>query len=73
MQKLAVIGEAAAHVTDEFRACYPAVPWSRIVGFRNILVHAYFGIDWDEVWCAATQESPVLRRQVASIVRAEFG
>jgi len=49
VHKLAVIGEAAAHVSDELRSRYPEVPWPKIVAFRNILVHAYFGIDWDEV------------------------
>jgi uncharacterized protein with HEPN domain len=48
VQKLAVIGEAAAHF-DELKAGHLEVPWPRIVAFRNILVHAYFGIDWDLV------------------------
>ncbi|MCX6026853.1 MAG: DUF86 domain-containing protein [Chloroflexi bacterium] len=73
VQKLAVIGEAAAHVSPDLKARYPEVPWPRIVAFRNILVHAYFGVDWDEVWRAATKESPALRSQIASILRAEFG
>ena len=72
VQKLAVIGEAAARVTDELKARYPEVPWPKIVAFRNILVHAYFGTDWDEVWRAATRESPALRSQIASILRTEF-
>jgi uncharacterized protein with HEPN domain len=73
VQKLVVIGEAAARVSDELKARYPHVPWPRIVAFRNLLVHAYFGIDWDEVWRAATRESPVLRSQIETILRAGFG
>lgn len=73
VQKLAVIGEAAAHVPAEFRSRHPEVPWPKIVAFRNILVHAYFGIDWDEVWRAATRESPALRAQIEIILRTEFG
>lgn len=46
VQKLAIIGEAAAHISDALKARYPQVPWPRIVAFRNILIHAYFGIDW---------------------------
>ena len=72
VQKLAVIGEAAAHVPEEFRVRYPDVPWPKIVAFRNILIHAYFGIDWDEVWRAATQEAPALGAQIAAILRSEF-
>ncbi len=73
VQKLALIGEAAAHLSVELQARYPEVPWQKIVAFRNILVHAYFGLDWDEVWRAASRESPDLRHQIESILRAEFG
>ncbi|MGC9968988.1 MAG: HepT-like ribonuclease domain-containing protein [Bryobacteraceae bacterium] len=72
VQKLAVVGEAAARVSDQLQARHPEVPWPKIVAFRNILVHAYFGIDWPEVWLAASKQAPQLRDQVAFILRAEF-
>ena len=72
VQKLALIGEAAAHLSAELQVRYPEVPWPKIVAFRNILVHAYFGIDWDQVWQAAGKEGPALRAQIESILRAEF-
>ena len=53
VQKLAIIGEAAARVSEELRTRHPRVPWPQIIAFRNILVHAYFGIDWDVAWRAA--------------------
>ena len=71
--KLAVISEAAADLPDELKARHVEVPWPRIVAFRNILVHAYFGIDWDLVWRAANKESPFLRTQIEVILRSEFG
>ena len=43
------------------------------MAFRNILIHAYFGIDWDVVWRAAKNRCPVLREQVARILAAESG
>ena len=48
-------------------------PWPKIVAFRNVLVHAYFGIDWSEVWRAATKEAPELRSEIALILSREFG
>lgn len=72
VQKLTVIGEAAAGLSAEVKARHRGVPWPRIVAFRNILVHAYFGIDWPVVWLAATKQVPELRDQVMSILRAEF-
>jgi uncharacterized protein with HEPN domain len=73
VQKLAVIGEAASRLSSGIKSRHPEVPWMRIVAFRNILVHAYFGLDNDVVWRAATKESPVLRTQVANVIEREFG
>lgn len=72
VQKLGIFGEAAAHISEELAARHSEVPWPQIVAFRNILVHAYFGIDWDVVWRAATNRCPVLRVQIAAILAAEF-
>jgi uncharacterized protein with HEPN domain len=55
---LSVVGEAAARVSDELKARNPHVPWPQIVAFRNILVHAYFGIDWDVVWAPPRLDAP---------------
>jgi uncharacterized protein with HEPN domain len=68
VQKLAIIGEAAARVSEDLKARHAEVPWPKIITFRNILVHAYFGIDWDVVWRAARNRCPVLREQVAAIL-----
>jgi uncharacterized protein with HEPN domain len=73
IQKLTVIGEAAARLPDELKAQHPEVPWQRIVAFRNILVHAYFGMEWEIVWRAATTRCPALRRQIEAIAEAESG
>jgi len=73
VQKLAIIGEAAARISDELKGRYPQIPWPRIVAFRNILIHAYFGIDWNEVWKSARVDCPALRGQVAGILATEFG
>jgi uncharacterized protein with HEPN domain len=71
--KLTIVGEAAAHVPEHVRSRHPEVPWPKIVAFRNIMIHAYFGIDWDEVWRAAARECPALKAQVESVLQDEFG
>jgi uncharacterized protein with HEPN domain len=73
VQKLGVIGEAAARLPEELKARHPQVPWPQIIAFRNILIHAYFGIDWDVVWRAATSRCPSLRAEVTAILGEESG
>ena len=72
LQKLSVIGEAASRLPKEFTSQFPEIPWVDIVGFRNIAVHEYFAIRWDIVWVAATEETPVLKKQIEKILREEF-
>ena len=45
-----IIGEAANRITPDFRVNYPEIEWKRIRGFRNRIVHDYFGIDYEIVW-----------------------
>jgi uncharacterized protein with HEPN domain len=71
LQKLTVIGEAASRLPQAFRETHPQVEWRDIVAFRNIAVHAYFAVQWEIVWATATDDVPVLRRQVMEILQAE--
>jgi len=67
LQKLIVIGEAAARLSPELREHHPEVEWPDIIGFRNIAVHAYFSIEWPVVWLTATLSVPELREKITAI------
>ncbi len=45
-----IIGEAANRIDPDFRDNNPEIEWKRIRGFRNRIVHDYFGIDIEIVW-----------------------
>ena len=72
LQKLMVIGEAAARLPKDFTQRFSEVPWLDIIGFRNIAVYEYFAIRWDIVWVAASEEVPVLKEQIEKILIEEF-
>lgn len=55
-----VIGEAARHVSPEFAAAHPDVPWANIIGMRHKVVHDYLGVDEDIVWQVITTDLPKL-------------
>lgn len=71
LQKMIVIGEAAARISDEYRERHPEVEWSDIVAFRNFVVHVYFSIKWHVVWKTATESVPELRQKIAAILASE--
>lgn len=68
LQKLSVIGEAAARLSAETWTCAPQVPWKEIAGFRNIAVHAYFSVDWRVVYVTAKDDLGGLRRAVRMLL-----
>ena len=40
-----IIGEAAAKISEKYKNEKPDIPWRKLVGLRNILIHHYTGVD----------------------------
>lgn len=57
-----VLGEAARHVSSNFQTANPEIPWSKIIGMRNKVVHDYMSVDLDLVWgVSALELRPLLK------------
>ncbi|MDA3951702.1 MAG: DUF86 domain-containing protein [Spirochaeta sp.] len=67
-RQLMVIGEAAAHLSEETRTAEPDVPWSSIIGLRNILAHEYGEVLNQRVWAVVTRRVPELKRNVDALL-----
>lgn len=64
-----VFGEAAAKVSASMKAASSEIPWPQIVATRNRLIHAYFDIDRNILWRAATEEVPALLPRLRDLIR----
>ena len=62
VRQLAIIGEAAKNLPTEMKAKYSGIEWKKIVGLRDILVHAYFGLDNKIIWDIVVTKIPELQR-----------
>ncbi len=61
---LQIIGEAAVKISDDFQEQHPDIPWPKIIGMRDILVHDYFRIDINAVWAVMENDIPQLEQQI---------
>jgi len=68
IKQLEIIGEAANYVSDSLKTKFSEVPWRKIVGMRNILVHKYFGVDENVVWGIIKKDLPELKIQIERIL-----
>jgi uncharacterized protein with HEPN domain len=60
LRNLEVIGEAAKHIPADIRAKVEGLDWRRVIGFRDVVAHAYFGIDEAILWNIVSVKVPEL-------------
>jgi uncharacterized protein with HEPN domain len=72
LDRLVLIGEAAAGLSEAFRELHPEVAWGAMIAFRDMVLGSAVPIEWGLVWTTATEDVPELSRQVAAILHFEF-
>ena len=71
VRNLEVIGEAVKHLPASAKERRPDVAWRKIAGFRDILIHAYSGVDLDIVWDVVVNKIPPLLEAATDLQRGE--
>ena len=71
LRNLEIIGEAAKNVPQDVRDRYPEVEWRQIAGLRDVLAHAYFGLEDATLWDIVQNEMVPLINQMMRILNAE--
>jgi uncharacterized protein with HEPN domain len=68
IKQLEIIGEACARISTSIKENYPEVEWKNIIGFRNISIHEYFGVNFQIVWQIVQLDIPMVKQQFLKIL-----
>lgn len=67
LRRLEIIGEAVKHVPQDFRSKYPEIPWKKVAGMRDILIHQYFGVNLNRTWKVIDEDIADLKKKIRKI------
>jgi len=70
VRSIEIVGEAASQVSEHYRDAHSEIPWAKIIGMRNRIVHAYFDIDFELVGSTVRSDLPMLIEQLKKLLAA---
>lgn len=67
IRQFEIVGEATKNISEGFRTMHPGIPWKDLAGFRDKLIHQYFGVDISLVWRSVVEDVPQLLGELEGI------
>jgi len=67
LRRLEIIDEAVKNIDEDFRNRYAEIPWKKIAGLRDVLIHEYFGVNMKRVWLVIKVDLPALKSKILRI------
>jgi uncharacterized protein with HEPN domain len=69
VRSLEIIGEAAKNIPATMREKYGKVPWKKMIGMRDKVIHGYFGVDVKTLWNTVKDDLPPLKQLVQKMLK----
>ncbi|HSW53694.1 MAG TPA: HepT-like ribonuclease domain-containing protein [Ignavibacteriaceae bacterium] len=64
VRNIEIIGEASVRIPDEVKVRFSDIPWLKLKGIRNRIVHDYFGVDVNIIWEIIEKDLVELKKQI---------
>jgi len=71
IRRLEVIGEAAKRISSARRKEWQHLPWSQMIGLRNIVIQEYDNVDIEALWNTVIKDLPNLITEIALLLPKE--
>lgn len=71
VRRIEIIGEAVKNISKEFKQKHTEIEWAKIAGTRDVMIHAYFSVDFDVVWNIVKNDLPELKKKIKEILEEE--
>jgi len=68
IRQLQVIGESVNRIQSRTQKANPNIPWAKIIGLRNVVVHEYFGINGKIIWSIIKKDLPLIKDQFKELI-----
>lgn len=69
IRALEVVGEALKGVSEDIRKLNPDIPWKDMAGMRDVLIHDYFGVDYETVWLTVKEKIPEILPLIKNLLK----
>lgn len=71
IRRIEIIGEAVRNLPAEWKQAHPEIPWQKIIGMRNVLIHVYFDVSLSLTWKTILEDLLPLEQSLMTL-RAEL-
>lgn len=68
-REIEIIGEASKNISDELKKSTAEIPWKKVAGMRDVIVHDYFSVDLNSVWKTATEDLQPLKSVLEDLIK----
>lgn len=68
LYNLIIIGEAANQISEEFQERHNKIPWSSMIGTRNIIVQGYDQVKLQIVWKILQRDLGTLKSEITKVL-----